>query len=318
VEYRRLGRAGLKVSVLSYGSWVTFSDQMGEAETRECLAIARAAGVNLFDTAEVYGRGRSEWMLGIAIAQLGWDRSTFVLSTKLYGGTSDGVNRSNTLNRKYLLQAIDGCLERLRTSFVDLLYCHRPDPETPIEETVWAMSDIIASGKALYWGTSGWSAQQIREAWTIAERYSLRKPSMEQREYNLFQRSRVEECSSLQAELGLGLTTWSPLASGVLTGKYHRGVPPGSRASLAGYGLLRESVVDPERNRQVLGLAGIAHDLGCSTAQLAIAWCTMHPAVASVTVGASGPEQLDHNLRAVDVVPLLTPPVMARIDDAFR
>jgi voltage-dependent potassium channel beta subunit len=318
VEYRRLGRAGLRVSVLSYGTWVTFAEQGDLSSAVASLRVAREAGVNLFDTAEAYGSGRAEELLGLALEQLGWDRATFVLSTKLYWGVRDCVNMRTTLNRKYLLQAIDESLERLRTRFVDLLYCHRPDPETPIEETVWAMSDIIAAGKAHYWGTSEWPADQIRAAWEIADQYGLRKPSIEQPEYNLFKRARVEgEYAGLHREIGLGLATWSPLASGLLTGKYLDGAPTGSRGSLPGYGWLESWLVDEERNRRVRELDLIARTIDATPAQLAIAWCTLNPAVSTVILGASTPEQLRDNLRALDVVPRISPGVLRRIGAVF-
>lgn len=318
MEYRRLGRAGLQVSVLSYGSWVTFSNQLNESGVKECLVAARQAGVNYFDTAEVYGHGRAELLLGAALEELQWHRASFVLSTKLYWGLHDCVNLRHTLNRKYLMHAIDGCLQRLPTPYVDLLLCHRPDPYTPIEETVWAMSDIVASGKTHYWGTSEWPVEQIRMAWELADRYGLRKPAIEQPEYNLVRRGRVEcEYAALCQEYGLGLTTWSPLASGVLTGKYRDGVPRASRGSLAGYEWLRDFLTDRECNRHVDRLRLIAGDLGCTPAQLAIAWCTMNPNVSSVILGASTVEQLRENLAARDVVPKLTREVMARIEGCF-
>src|SRR4051812_3275368 len=236
MQYRRLGRSGLKVSVLSFGSWVTFGTQVDTGLAKDCLSAARDAGVNFFDNAESYGGGESEKIMGQAIRELGWSRETYVVSTKLFWGLSDTVNMQNTLNRKYLLQAIDGSLERFGLDFVDLLFCHRADPETPLEETVWAMSEIVSSGKALYWGTSEWTADEIRAAWEIAERHHLHKPVMEQPQYNLLNRTRVEhEYARLYDDLGLGLTTWSPLASGLLTGKYKDGIPADSRGALAGY-----------------------------------------------------------------------------------
>jgi voltage-dependent potassium channel beta subunit len=319
MEYRRLGSSGLKVSVLAFGSWVTFAEQVEPRVVRECLAVARDAGVTLFDTAETYAGGRAEWLLGAAIEDLGWDRSSYILSTKLYGGLGSQPHLRSTLNRKYLFQGVDGCLERLRTSFVDLLLCHRPDPETPLEEVVWTMSDIVAAGKALYWGTSEWPAADILAAWELADRYRLRKPVVEQPEYNLFKRARVEqEYRELVSRLGLGLTTWSPLASGVLSGKYHHGVPPGTRGALPGYEWLRPSLVDADRNDRVARLVPVARDLGCSLAQLAIAWCTKSPSVSSVITGASGPAQLRENLGAVEVAARLTPDIVSRIEAAFR
>ena len=236
MEHRRLGRSGLKVSVLSFGSWVSFGPQLDVGRARDCIDAAHEAGVNFFDNAEAYAGGESERIMGQAIQQLGWARESYVVSTKVYWGLTEGVNTRNTLNRKYLLHSIDGCLERFGLDFVDLLFCHRPDPKTPIEETVWAMSDIIDRGQALYWGTSEWSADEIRAAWEIADRHHLRKPVMEQPQYNILERRRVErEYARLYEDIGLGLTTWSPLASGLLSGKYIDGIPEGSRATLPGY-----------------------------------------------------------------------------------
>ena len=314
MEYRRLGGTGLKVSVLSFGSWVTFGPQLAGSLAEECLSAARDAGVNFFDNAEAYSGGESERIMGEAIANLGWARHSYVLSTKVFWGLHDGPNMRNTLNRKYLLQAIDGSLERLGTDFVDLLYCHRPDPETPIEETVWAMSDIISAGKALYWGTSEWSADQIRTAWDIADRHHLHKPVVEQPQYNLFWRVRVEqEYAALYDDIGLGLTTWSPLASGVLSGKYLDGIPEGSRGSLPGYEWLRDMLTNEDRNAKVRELASVADELGCTLSQLSIAWCAKNPHVSSVITGASRVEQVRENMGALEVIPKLTDDVLKRI-----
>jgi voltage-dependent potassium channel beta subunit len=253
--------------------------------------------------------------MGEAIAVLGWPRHTYVISTKLFWGIHQNVNMRNTLNRKYLMQAIDGSLERFGLDFVDLVYCHRPDPETPVEETVWAMSDIITSGKALYWGTSEWSAVELREAWDIADRHNLHKPVVEQPQYNLLWRDRVEkEYSPLYDGIGLGLTTWSPLASGLLTGKYLDGIPEGSRATLPGYEWLTGMLTDPGRSEKVRSLASIAEELECTLAQLSIAWCAKNPHVSSVITGASKVEQVHENLAALDVLPKLTDDVLSRID----
>ena len=318
MEYRRLGRSGLKLSTLSFGSWVTFGEQVDRDVALDCLSTARAAGVNFFDNAETYAGGESERVMGQAIAELGWDRDTYVISTKLFWGIKDDVNLQNTLNRKYLLSAIDPCLERLGLDFVDLLYCHRPDPETPIEETVWAMSDIVASGKALYWGTSEWSAGDIRAAWEIAERHHLHKPVMEQSQYHLLERYRVEtDYARLYEELGYGLTTWSPLASGLLTGKYLDGVPEGSRGTLEGYEWLRDLITDERALDKVRALVPIADKLGCTMSQLAIAWVARNPNVSSVILGASKVSQLEENLASLDVVPLLDDEVLARIAAAL-
>jgi len=314
MEYRRLGGTGLKVSVLSFGSWVTFGPQLAGNLAEECLSAAYDAGVNFFDNAEGYEAGRSESIMGEAIRTLGWPRYSYVVSTKLFWGLHKNVNMRNTLNRKYLSQAIDGSLERMGLDFVDLVYCHRPDPDTPVEETVWAMSDMITAGKALYWGTSEWPAATIREAWDIAERHHLHKPVVEQPQYNLLWRDRVEqEYAPLYEGIGLGLTTWSPLSSGLLTGKYLDGVPEGSRASLPGYEWLRNLLTDADRNATVANLAAVADDLGCTLAQLAIAWCVKNPHVSSVITGASRVSQVHENLSALEVVPQLTDDVMDRL-----
>jgi voltage-dependent potassium channel beta subunit len=319
MEYRRLGRSGLKVSVLSFGSWVSFGSQLDVARARDCIEAAHEAGVNFFDNAEAYAGGESEAIMGKAIAELGWARETYVVSTKVYWGLTESVNTRNTLNRKYLLHSIDGCLQRFGLDFVDLLYCHRPDPATPIEETVWAMSDIIDQGKALYWGTSEWSADEIRAAWDIADRHHLRKPVVEQPQYNLFERRRVErEYARLYEDIGLGLTTWSPLASGLLTGKYVDGVPEGSRATLPGYEWLRDMLTDEGRNTKVKALMAIAGELGCTLSQLALAWCAKNPNVSSVITGASRVEQVQENMGALGVLAKLDDDVMARIKQVAR
>ena len=318
MPYRRLGRSGLQVSALSFGSWVTFGTQVDTGLARECLSAARDAGVNFFDNAEVYAGGRSEQIMGDAIAELGWERWSYVISTKLYWGIHGEVpNMRNTLNRKYLLQGIDGSLERLGLDFVDLLYCHRPDPHTPIEETVWAMSDIVSSGKALYWGTSEWSADELRAAYDLAERHHLHQPVVEQPQYHLFERRKVEkEFARLYEDHGLGLTTWSPLASGLLTGKYLDGVPEGSRATLPGYEWLREALTDPGRNAKVRGLVAIAERLEVTPAQLAIAWCASNPHVSTVITGASSVDQVLENLGALTALERLTPEVKAEVEAA--
>ncbi len=314
MEYRRLGRSGLKVSVLSFGSWVSFGTQLGEDTALECMEAAHSYGVNFFDNAEAYGGGESERLVGSAIARLGWERQTYVISTKVFWGISGGINMAHTLNRKYLMHSIDGSLERLGLDFVDLIYCHRADPETPIEETVWAMSDIINSGKALYWGTSEWAADEIRCAWEITERHHLHKPVMEQPQYNLLSRRRVDiEYARLYEDIGLGLTTWSPLASGLLTGKYRDGVPDESRATLPGYEWLRDYLTDDKSNQKVARLGEVANDLGCTLAQLSIAWCARNPHVSSVITGASRVSQVHDNMGALDVLEKLDDETMARI-----
>ena len=317
MEYRRLGKTGLKVSVLSFGSWVSFDNQLKDDLAMECMQAAHDAGCNFFDNAEAYAGGESEAIMGRVLQELGWARHGYVLTTKLFWGIHDGVNVKNTLNRKYLMQAIDGSLERLQQDFVDVLYCHRADPETTLEETVWAMSDIVASGRALYWGTSEWAADEIRGAIEIAERHHLHKPVTEQPQYNLLSRERVEqEYARLFAETGYGATTWSPLASGLLTGKYRDGIPDDSRGALEGYGWLADYLRDEEAIAKVERLRPIAEELDCTLAQLAVAWCAKHPNVSTVITGASRPSQVGENFAALEVIPRVDEDVLARIDGA--
>ena len=318
MEYRRLGRSGLQVSVLSFGSWVTFAnkDQIDTAkDAAECLTAAKEAGVNFFDNAEGYAAGESERVMGAAFRELGWQRHEYIVSTKLFWGLHDQVNMKNTLNRKYLSQAIDGSLERLGLDFVDLVFCHRADRHTPIEETVWAMSDMITRGKALYWGTSEWTADEIRAAFDVADRHNLHKPLMEQPQYNILWRDRVEkEYRRLYDDIGLGTTIWSPLASGLLTGKYLNGVPDGSRATLPGYEWLRSELTDEGRNKKVGELKVIADQLGITLTQLSLAWCAKNPNVSTVITGASSAAQVRENMTALDAMPLLTEEIMERIN----
>jgi len=318
MEYRHLGRTGLRVSELSYGTWVTFSNQLDAEKARACLAAAYEGGVNFFDCAEVYAGGRAEEILGEALKQLAWRRSSYLISTKFYWGLNEGVNEKNTLNRKRLLEGIRGSLRRLQHEYVDLIFCHRPDPTTPIEETVWAMHDIVERGQAMYWGTSQWPAADIVAAIETAERHHLHKPVMEQPLYNLFRRERFEhEYASLFRRYGYGSTTWSPLASGVLAGKYARGIPRDSRATLKGYDWLRERVTDSERLDKVRALAPIADEVGCSLAQLSIAWILKNPNVSTVITGASNANQVRENLGASEVAAKLTPELLSKIDSVF-
>src|SRR6202158_829362 len=315
MNYRRLGRSGLKVSELSFGSWVTYGNQLDTGAARECMAAAWDRGVNFFDNAEVYAAGKSEEIMGEALKKLAWPRLKYIVSTKFFWGITDGPNEKSTLNRKYLMNAIDASLKRLQMDYVDLVYCHRPDPATPIEEAAWAMHDMIERGKALYWGTSEWSAAEIMAAWQIAERHHLRKPVTEQPEYNLFHRSRVEqEYKRLYEDIGLGLTTWSPLASGLLTGKYIDGIPEGSRATLPGYEWLQGMLHDPRRNKKVKAFKELADKLECTLAQLALAWCAKNPHVSTVITGASRVEQVHENMKALDVIPPLDEEVLKQID----
>ena len=316
--YRRLGRTGLKLSLLSLGSWVTYHNQVDQKAAVEMMAAAYDTGVNFFDNAEVYASGQSEVVMGQALKTLAWPRLNYVVSSKFFWGLDrqgEAINRKDTLNRKYLMQAIDGSLQRLGLEHLDIIYCHRPDAHTPIEETARAMSDIVTQGKALYWGTSEWSAADIRAAWEIAERHGWHKPVVEQPQYHLFHRQRVEqEYARLYEDTGLGLTTWSPLASGLLTGKYAQGVPAGSRGAMENLAFLREGLTDAAKNAAVAQLAPIAAELGGSVAQLALAWVAKNPRVSSVITGASKLAQLQSNLGALALVEKLTPEVVARID----
>lgn len=327
MQYRRLGRSGLQVSELSLGSWVTYANQVNVKQAKDMLALAMDSGVNFFDNAEVYASGKSEEVMGDAIKALKWPRLNYIVSTKFYWGLGEPesksksksksvtVNRKNTLNRKYLMQAIDGSLKRMGLDFIDLVYCHRPDADTPVEETVYAMSDMITQGKALYWGTSEWSADEIRAAWCFADKHHLHKPVMEQPQYNLFHRKRVEqEYARLYEDTGLGLTTWSPLASGLLTGKYRGGVPKGSRGARKDMEFLLKGLTNEAKNAAVTRLEVIADELDCTLGQLAIAWAARNAHVSTVITGASRIEQLTDNLGAVEVIAKLTPEVMAQID----
>jgi voltage-dependent potassium channel beta subunit len=284
----------------------------------ECMQAAKDAGCNFFDNAEAYAGGESEAIMGRVVKELGWKRQEYVMTSKFYWGIDGRMrNMQNTLNRKYLIHAVDGSLERMGLDFLDVIYCHRADPKTPIEETVWALSDIIDRGKALYWGTSEWTADEIRAAWEIAERHHLHKPIVEQPQYNLFARDRVEqEYARLYEDIGLGTTIWSPLASGLLTGKYRDGIPEGSRGALQGYGWLAQRLSDREALDRVERLRPIADELGCSLAQLSIAWCAANPHVSTVITGASRASQVVENFEAIEVLDALTPEVLERIDAA--
>ncbi len=314
MNYRHLGRAGIKLSELSLGAWVTYGGQVGEDIARECMKAAYDAGVNFFDNAEAYAHGNAEIVMGNVLRKMGWRRSDLVISTKIFWG-GEGPNDKG-LSHKHLLEGIDNSLRRLQLDYVDLLFCHRPDPHTPIEETVRAMDIIVRQGKAFYWGTSEWSAADVMRADGLARQYGLTPPTMEQPQYNMFFRERMEkEYLPLFRDLGYGTTIWSPLASGLLTGKYDRGIPPESRANLKGMEWLKEHVITPERIEKVRPLEPIAADLECTTAQLAIAWCVKNPNVSTVITGASRPEQVHENMKALDVVPKLTDEVMKRIDE---
>ena len=318
MEYRHLGRSGIRVSALSLGSWVTFHQQVDVDKAVEMMATAYDAGVNFFDNAEAYAKGKSEEVMGAALKKLGWRRASYLVSTKFYWGINEGINEKNTLNRKFLLEGIDASLKRFGLEHVDLVYCHRPDPATPIEETVWAMHNIVNSGKAFYWGTSEWSAMEIVAAIEIAERHHLHKPVMEQPQYNLFCRERFEvEYERLFKDYGYGATTWSPLASGLLSGKYVKGIPAGSRASLAKHEELAAKTSDPQILGKISKLAKVADEMGVSLAQMSIARLLKNPNVSSVILGASRVEQLRENLKAMEVVEKFTPEILAKIDEAL-
>jgi voltage-dependent potassium channel beta subunit len=316
MEYRYLGHSGLKVSALSFGAWVSFGPQLDEAKAAACMHAAHDAGVTFFDNAEVYADGRAEEIMGAVLAKAGWKRSDYLVSTKIFWG-GEGPN-DRGLSRKHVVEGAEAALRRLRLDYVDLIFCHRADLHTPVEETVRAMNHLIAQGKALYWGTSEWPAERILEAWHIARRERLVPPLMEQPQYNLFHRDRVErEYEPLYERIGLGTTIWSPLASGLLTGKYNDGVPADSRGALPGYEWLRarlEGTAAAPKIAAVKRLAPIAAELGCSLAQLAIAWCLTNPRVSTVITGASRPEQVKENMKAMEVLPRLVPEVLERIE----
>lgn len=320
MEYRFLGSSGLKLSALSLGAWVTYGEQVGEDAAYQCMKAAYEAGVNFFDNAEAYASGKAEVVMGNVIKRMGWKRSDLVVSTKIFWG-GDGPN-DRGLSFKHVLEGTNASLKRLQMDYVDLIFCHRPDKYTPIEETVWAMNQVIRQGKAFYWGTSEWSAVQIMEAHAVARREHLIPPTMEQPQYNMFHRERVEkEYAHLYEEVGLGTTIWSPLASGFLTGKYNDGIPEGSRLDTEGYEWLRRRLESERGQRQIEQvklLMPIAAELGCSIAQLALAWCLKNPNVSTVITGASKAEQVKENMKALDVAAQLNAPLMERIEEILQ
>jgi len=316
MEYRRLGSSGLKVSELSFGAWVTFGSQIGEDVAQDMMQAAIDAGVNFFDNAEVYAGGQAETIMGNVVKKAGWKRSDLVFSTKIFWG-GDGPNDSG-LSRKHIVEGVDAALERLQMDYVDLVFAHRPDFHTPVEETVRAFNHIIEQGKAFYWGTSEWSAVQIMEAHAVARELGLIPPTMEQPQYHMFHRERVEvEYARLYQEVGMGTTIWSPLASGLLTGKYNAGMPEGTRTSLEGYEWLRKNFTNEtaiENIVKVGSLMPIAEEIGCTMAQLALAWTLKNPNISTTITGASRVEQVVENMKALDYVEKLTPEVMERIE----
>jgi len=313
MNYRRLGSAGLKVSELSLGAWVTYGEQVGEDVALKCMSAAYDDGVNFFDNAEAYANGNAEIVMGNVIKKLKWRREDFVVSSKVFWG-GEGPNDLG-LSRKHIFEACRNSLKRFQLDYLDLFFCHRPDPNTSIEETVRAMDDLVHQGKILYWGTSEWSAADIMRAHALAREHGLTPPQMEQPQYNMFHRDRVEkEYLPLYKEIGLGTTIWSPLASGVLSGKYNAGIPPGSRATLQGYEWLRQAIITPQNIEKVKKLQSIASELGCTVAQLALAWCLRNPNVSTVITGATQPEQVLENMKAPEVLPKLTSNVLERIE----
>lgn len=315
MEYRRLGKSGVQVSALSLGSWLTFGNQISDDVAERLMAIAYEQGVNFFDNAEGYAAGKSEIVMGNILKKMNWDRTSYLVSSKVFFGAGGTKPNQTGLSRKHIIEACHAAMQRLQVDYLDLYFCHRPDPNTPIEETVWAMNHLIQQGKVLYWGVSEWSAKEIVEAHLIAQKHHLIGPTMEQPHYNLFVRERVEkEYAPLYSNYGLGTTTWSPLASGVLTSKYLDDSPDDTRLNKKGLEWLRDSALKPERIEKARHLNVLAGELGVSLPRLAIAWCLKNPNVSTVILGASKPHQLEETLTSIEVVPLLTDSVMARIE----
>ena len=315
MEYRRLGNAGLQVSALSLGSWLTFGKQIDDDTAENLMVVAYENGINFFDNAEIYARGESERVMGRILHKLNWDRSSYLVSSKVFFGDGGQMPNQTGLSRKHVFEACHAALKRLHVDYLDLFFCHRPDKNTPIEETVWAMNHLIQQGKILYWGTSEWSAQEIMEAHMVAARLNLIGPTMEQPEYNMFKREKVEvEFSQIYKTVGMGNTIWSPLASGVLTDKYLGKAPKGTRLSMEGLEWLRERSLTPERLEKVRKLNEVAQELNTSMAKLAVAWCLKNPNVSTVILGASKIVHLEETLTAVEVLGKLTPAVMERIE----
>ncbi|MEO7263763.1 MAG: aldo/keto reductase [Ferruginibacter sp.] len=321
MEYRRLGKSGLQVSTLSFGSWVSFSKQINDTVAASLMKQAYDNGINFFDNAEVYALGESEKMMGRILKKMKWDRTSYIISSKAYFGWRGKENKPNQTgnSRKHLMEACNEALQRLQLDYLDLFYCHRPDTNTPIEETVWAMNHLLQQGKIIYWGTSEWSGVEIMEAHRVAEKYKLIGPTMEQPQYNLFERQKVEQdYFEIYKNVGLGTTTWSPLAAGLLSGKYNDGIPKNSRFALAGFDWLKERWVTDEKLKKVKKLSALAEKLGISTAQLSIAWCLHNPNVSTVILGATKKQQLTENLKALDALPLITSDVIESIEKIMQ
>lgn len=316
MEYRRLGKSGLQVSALSFGSWVTFGAQIDDSIAEKCMIKAYDSGVNFFDNAEAYASGKSEIVMGNILKKMAWDRTTYIVSSKVFWGGK--LPNQMGLSRKHIIEACNAALKRLQVYYLDLFFCHRPDKNTPVEETVRAMSDLVAQGKILYWGTSEWSAQQIMEAYSVARQYNLMPPTMEQPQYNMFHRERVEvEYSRLYTEIGMGTTIWSPLASGLLTGKYNNVVPDDTRINRPGMEWLKESMTGELAKPKIeiaKQLGNLAQEIGTNLPRLALAWCLKNPNVSTVITGASKLEQLVDNIQAIEVVEKITPEILEKIE----
>lgn len=321
MQYRRLGKSGLQVSVLSFGSWVSFHKQINDKIADELMGMAYDSGINFFDNAEVYALGESEKMMGRVIKKKKWDRTSYTVSSKAFFGWRGKDNKPNQtgLSRKHLTEACHEALQRLQVDYLDLYFCHRPDKNTPIEEVVFTMNTLIQQGKILYWGTSEWSGVEIMEAHRVAQQYRLIGPTMEQPQYNLFERNKVEnEYLEVFKNVGLGTTIWSPLASGLLTGKYNDGIPKGSRFAIEGFDWLKDAWMAEDKLKRVKKLGELAAKLGVSQPSLAIAWCIKNPNVSTAILGATKKQQLTDNLKALDVLPLLTDEVMEKIDKIMQ
>ncbi len=321
MEYRRLGKSGLQVSVLSFGSWVSFSKQINDKTAEELMGIAYDNGINFFDNAEAYALGESEKMMGRVIKKKKWDRTSYIVSSKAFFGWRGKDNKPNQTgnSRKHLVEACNEALQRLQVDYLDLFFCHRPDKNTPVEETVWAMNHLLQQGKILYWGTSEWSGVEIMEAHRIAEKYKLIGPTMEQPQYNLFERHKVEvEFAEIYKNVGLGTTIWSPLASGLLSGKYNDGIPKGSRFALEGFDWLKDKWMMDDRIKKIKKLSELATKMATTTAALSIAWCIKNPNVSTAILGATKKQQLLDNLKAIEVSAKLTPEVMEKIETIMK
>ncbi|MBM3922285.1 MAG: aldo/keto reductase [Sphingomonadales bacterium] len=317
MEYRYMGKSGLQLSVLSFGSWVSFHKQINDQIADELMGVAYDQGVNFFDNAEVYALGESEKMMGRVLRKKGWDRTSYVVSSKVFWGWRGKENKPNQhgLSRKHITEACHEALQRLQTDYLDLYFCHRPDKNVPIEEVVWAMHNLITQGKILYWGTSEWSGVEIMEAHRVAQHYGLIGPSVEQPQYNLFERSKIEnEYLMIYKTVGLGTTIWSPLASGLLSGKYNKGIPADSRLAIPGFEWLRDRLMQEQAIAKAAKIGELAAELSVTPSQLSIAWCIKNPNVTTAILGATKKEQLVENLAALAVVEKLTPAVMQQIE----